>query len=232
MNKTIYIADDDNDIRKLVKIFLESENYSVMDFSNGDDLYEKFLEVEPDLIVLDIMMPGTDGLTICKKIRETSDVPIILLTAKDSDADYVAGITLGSDDYLVKPFRPTVLNMKIKALFRRLSMITDRVSDFNKHGLRCGNVSYSEEMKSIFVDDVEVDFTRTEMSCMKYFMNNKNVAVSRENLLNEVWGYDDCVETRVTDETVRKIRKKLKKYGANQIIKNKWGFGYILIDEE
>jgi len=231
MKRKIYIADDDDDIRNLVKIFLESEKYEVLDFSTGDELYNKFLEESSDLVILDIMMPGTDGLNICKKIRQISDVPIILLTAKDSDADYVAGITLGSDDYIVKPFRPTILNMKIKALFRRLEM-NSKNYDKSHEEIICGNIRYSKSIRSIFIDDKEINFTRTEMNCLKYFMEKKNTAISREDLLEKIWGYDSYVETRVTDETVRKLRKKLKNHGSNQIIKNKWGFGYIMVDEE
>lgn len=103
MSDLIYIADDEEDIRNLVKMFLENEGYTVRSFENGDCLFEAFNEEEADLVILDIMMPGTDGLVICNQLRSKSDVPIIMLTAKDSDADYVAGITLGSDDYLIKP---------------------------------------------------------------------------------------------------------------------------------
>ncbi len=109
MSDLIYIADDEEDIRNLVKMFLENEGYTVKSFENGDCLFEAFNEKEADLVILDIMMPGTDGLVICNQLRSKSDVPIIMLTAKDSDADYVAGITLGSDNYLIKPFHPIII---------------------------------------------------------------------------------------------------------------------------
>ncbi len=220
----IYIADDDRDILRLLKVCLENEGYDVEDFGTGDELYEKFLEDEPDLVILDIMMPGTDGLSICENIRKISDVPIILLTAKDSDADYVMGISLGSDDYLTKPFNLTVLTMKVKALLRRVKMSTEkRVEEVVVLDLRC-----VEKERSIFCNDTPIELTKTEFECLYYMMRRFGEAISREDLLDEVWGIDKAVETRVTDETIRKIRKKLREHDSRAIIKNKWGFGYSL----
>ena len=116
MGYSIYIAEDDKKIRELIHRFLESDGYAVISFENGDELLTAFRKNPADLVILDIMMPGTDGLEICSRLREFTDVPIILLTAKDSELDYVSGITQGSDDYLTKPFRPTILLMRVKAL--------------------------------------------------------------------------------------------------------------------
>ena len=120
MSKLIYIADDEDNIRYLVKTFLENTGYEVEDFNNGELLLEKF-QIKPcDMVILDVMMPGSDGFEICKKIREESIVPIIMLTARDTDIDYITGITLGSDDYFTKPFSPMSLVMRVKAIFRRI----------------------------------------------------------------------------------------------------------------
>ncbi len=220
----IYIADDDKDIRRLLEIFLKNEGYRVFPFENGDDLYEAFLTSPADLIILDIMMPKTDGLSVCENLRKISSVPIILLTAKDTDADYIAGISLGSDDYMVKPFNPTVLSMKVKALLRRVSMYEkDQERD-----LFCGDLTYLLKERSVYCKETEIKLTNTELACLKYMMDHFHEAVSREDLLAHVWGYEDAVETRVTDETVRKIRKKLKQAQSKVRIKNKWGYGYIL----
>ncbi len=224
----IYLADDDLDIQRLLEIFLKNEGYDVKTFDTGDALFDAFMVERPDLVILDIMMPGSSGLTICQKLREISDVPIILLTAKDSDADYVAGISLGSDDYLVKPFNPTILGMRCKALLRRVNMSKDKKDD----SFKCGDLSYSKKEHSIYVDDKELSLTKTEFLCLKYMMEHFEEAVSRESLLENVWGYDNVVETRVTDETIRKIRKKLKEFDSQTIIKNKWGYGYILQERE
>lgn len=127
MGASIYIADDEKNIRDLITKFLECDGYSVTAFETGDELMEEFLKKPCELVILDIMMPGTDGLTICRQLRTITDVPIIMLTAKDSEYDYVRGITLGGDDYLTKPFRLTTLLMRVKSLLRRMDMNTKKV---------------------------------------------------------------------------------------------------------
>ncbi|MFR4406767.1 MAG: response regulator transcription factor [Anaerovoracaceae bacterium] len=122
MGHSIYLADDEKSIRELLHSFLASDGYTVRSFESGDALLEAFRQDPAELVILDIMMPGTDGLTVCRELRAVSDIPIILLTAKDSELDYVMGISQGSDDYLTKPFRPTILLMKVKALLRRVEM--------------------------------------------------------------------------------------------------------------
>lgn len=225
MSKLIYIADDEENILNLVKMFLESEGYNVKTFFTGDELFEEFIIKKPDLIILDIMMPGTDGLTICNKIRNISDIPIILLTAKDSDYDYIEGITLGSDDYLTKPFRPTILNMRVKSLLRRVEMSNKMKRD---EDIICGNLVLSEKKRAIYCENNEIKLTQTEYLCLGYLMKHFKEAISREDMLEEVWGYNESVETRVTDETIRRIRKKLSNNDCNVVINNKWGYGYIL----
>ncbi len=220
----IYLADDDKDILRLLEVFLKSEGYDVSCFATGDDLYAAFQKEAADLVILDIMMPGSDGLTICQKLRAESAVPIILLTAKDSDADYVAGITLGSDDYLVKPFKPTLLSMRVKALLRRVAM----TQGGTEQDLHCADLIYNHKARNIYVADVLLNLTKTEFECLVYMMRHFNEAISRQQLLEEIWGYDNIVETRVTDETIRKIRKKLKLAASRAVIKNKWGYGYSL----
>lgn len=222
---TIYVADDDKDILRLVEIFMKNEGYIVETFTTGDDLYKRFKQEKCDLVILDVMMPGSDGFMICEKIRSISTVPIIILTAKDTDADYIVGISLGSDDYLVKPFKPTILTMKVKALLRRVEMNNNNT---NKGVISCGNVSFDHESHLITINNMEVNFTKLEFNCLSYLLTKVNIAVSREELLQKVWSIDTIVETRVTDETIRKIRKKLKDNQANIEIKNVWGYGYRL----
>ncbi len=224
MKEKIYIADDDKDILRLIEIFLKNEGYDIKSFNSGDELFDCFEESESDLVILDIMMPGSSGLEICEKLREISSVPIILLTAKDTDADYVAGISLGSDDYITKPFNPMILGMKVKALLRRVNMMKDKEDG----DVKCFDLIYKNDKHSIFVDDMELELTKTEFNCLLYMMKNFSKAISRDKLLEDVWGFDNFVETRVTDETIRKIRKKLKELNSKTVIKNKWGYGYIL----
>lgn len=231
MNKLIYIADDDENIRSLIEMFLKNENYEVKAFTNGDSLYLSFLDKCPNLVILDIMMPGSDGLTICNKIRETSTVPIIMLTAKDSDVDQIAGLTLGSDDYITKPFNPTLLNVRVKALLRRVD-ISNKESEKTQEIISFCDLTLNNESHMIFCKDKELELTQNEFNCLAYLISNKEKAISRENFLKEIWKYDYEIETRVVDETIMRIRKKLKKYKSSTVIINKWGYGYMLRKED
>ncbi|MEA4898759.1 MAG: response regulator transcription factor [Christensenellaceae bacterium] len=220
----IYAADDDPNIRGLLLRFLESEGYRVTIFENGDLLYDAFEKEAPDLILLDVMMPGTDGMTICARIRRVSKVPIIILTAKDSDADQVVGISMGSDDYLTKPFRPTLLMLRVKAILRRVEM--ERAG--RDETPACGDLTYLPEQREIRAGGKPVALTMTEFSLLAYMMKKPGCAVSREELLDAVWGFKEDVETRVTDETVRRVRKKLQLAGSKAQLSTIWGFGYKL----
>lgn len=228
MSHSIYIADDEKDIRDLIKSFLESDGYEVSAFETGDELKAVFDEKPADLVILDIMMPGTDGLTLCRKLREKSSVPIIILTAKDSEYDYVQGITIGSDDYLTKPFRPTALLMRVRSLLRRMDMNEkgDRSSKMSDEDISIGVLTFSGRRNEILCGGRPVKLTRTELKMLSYMMKNPEKAYSRDELLNAIWGYDTKVETRVTDETLRRIRKQLSACESNVSVRTMWGFGY------
>lgn len=228
MSHSIYIADDEKNIRVLIKSFLESDGYEVSAFETGDELKAVFDEKPADLVILDIMMPGTDGLTLCRKLREESSVPIIILTAKDSEYDYVQGITIGSDDYLTKPFRPTALLMRVRSLLRRMDMNEkgDRSSKMSDEDISIGDLTFSGRRNEILCGGRPVKLTRTELKMLSYMMKNPEKAYSRDELLNAIWGYDTKVETRVTDETLRRIRKQLSACESNVSVRTMWGFGY------
>lgn len=228
MKKIIYIAEDDENIRYLIRSFLEDAGYAVQDFETGDLLYRAFQEEECDLAILDIMMPGTDGLTICERLREISKVPIIVLTARDSELDYVEGITRGGDDYLTKPLRPTVLMMRVKALLRRVDMEHETKNEPQDVTVQYGDLTYYSMKKIICRGDRDLQLTMTELAVLAYFMQNSANAVSREDLLSEIWGMQADVETRVTDETIRRIRKKIRLVGSCVQIQPIWGYGYKL----
>ena len=226
MGHPIYLADDEKSIRELLHSFLASDGYTVRSFESGDALLEAFRQEPAELVILDIMMPGTDGLAVCRELRTVSDIPIILLTAKDSELDYVMGISQGSDDYLTKPFRPTILLMKVKALLRRVEM--DRGKTAAEDELHYGDIRYSATENAIFYGTVPVSLTQTELRLLSYMMKQPEKAYSREELLSAVWGFDSEVETRVTDETLRRIRKKLLQAGSTVSVSTIWGFGYKL----
>jgi len=230
-SKLIYVADDEENIRKLVKNFLESAEYDVKEFETGDLLYDEFMRNESDLVILDIMMPGSNGFEICTKLREKSIVPIIMLTARDTDADYIKGITLGSDDYFTKPFSPMSLVMRVKAIFRRIELEKNQRVDFDQEEklesvIEFGDISIHLNSKMVFVNEMEMGITPYEYNMLVYLFENKEKAVSREELLDRVWGYNSEVETRAADDTVKRLRKKLS--DSNVAIETVWGFGFRL----
>lgn len=224
MNKKIYVADDEKNIRELIQSFL-NEEFDVSLFENGDELLSAFEKEPADLVILDVMMPGTDGFSICSALRKRSDVPIILLTARDTDADYVTGFTLGCDDYFTKPFSPVKLTMRVKAILKRLSK-EDR--EKNPSELRFGDLLLQPMQKSAYCNDAELKLTNTEYSLLSYLIEHQDKAVSRDELLHTVWGYDNYVETRVTDDTVKRLRKKILSLNSNVQIETVWGFGFKL----
>jgi len=224
MSKLIYIADDEDNIRNLVKTFLINDGYDVKDFPNGDLLLEEFDKKEADLIILDVMMPGSDGFEICTKLRQKSIVPIIMLTARDSDIDYITGLTLGSDDYFTKPFSPMSLVMRVKAIFRRIDFENNQKNDTCE--LRFGDITINQNNKIVTYNGNNIDLTPNEYNLLAYLFENKERAVSRDELLNKVWGYNSEVETRAADDTVKRLRKKIS--CTNVLIETVWGFGFRL----
>jgi Response regulators consisting of a CheY-like receiver domain and a winged-helix DNA-binding domain len=223
--KKIYVADDEYNIRELIKSFLKNAGFEVEVFSTGDALYEAFLIAPPDLIVLDIMMPGTDGLMLCTKIRETSGVPIIIVSARDSELDRITGITIGSDDYLVKPFSPIELVARINALFRRMSFDQFVVKTV-KEQVEFAGMSILTKTREVQFKGNAVDISPTEYAFLLYLFQHQDRAVSRDELLKNVWQFETQVDTRATDDVVKRLRKKLSK--TNVRIEAVWGFGFKL----
>jgi DNA-binding response OmpR family regulator len=226
LSKLIYIADDETNIRNLVKTFLENDGHTVVAFENGDLLLEEFNKKECDLIILDIMMPGSDGFEICTNIRQKSIVPIIMLTARDSDIDYITGITLGSDDYFTKPFSPMALVMRVKAMFRRIDFEKNQSNKNENSELKFGNLNININNKIVSCNNSNIDVTPNEYNLLTYLFENKDRAISREELLNKVWGYHSEIETRAADDTVKRLRKKI--IDTNVSIETVWGFGFRL----
>lgn len=225
MAQLIYLADDDPALLEVFGAFLESAGYEVRTFPTGDALAEEFSRREPDLVVLDVMMPGTDGLTVCRNLREVSDVPIVILTAKDSEMDYLHGLAIGSDDYLVKPFSPAMLVMRVKDLLRRVEM--GKATKKQSPELARGDVRLSDKTHEATAAGRPLELTMTEFALLRCLLAAEG-AVSRDELLRQVWGIDVEVETRVTDECVRRVRRKLRDAGSTLAIKAVWGYGYKL----
>ena len=233
MSQTIYLAEDEKNIRILVLSFLKKEGYHVHAFETGDALYEKFLEKAADLVILDIMMPGSSGFTICKKLRAISNVPIIMLTARDTDEDYTSGITLGSDAYFTKPFSPIKLTMQVKAMLRRVEMNHQKATSESNvsnqtHFL---DITINHDKLTACCGNTELKLTHTEFALLSFLVANKERAVSREELLSQIWGYDAIIQTRATDDTIKRLRKKLLTAGSKVLINTVRGYGFLVGDE-
>lgn len=223
----VYVADDEKDIGDLIKNFLDSAGYRVEVFLKGEDLYTRFQEKPADLLIIDVMMPGIDGFSLTAQIREKSDVPILLLTAKDTDADYIQGFTAGCDDYFTKPFSLIKLMMRVNAIFKRQDK-----DKKERDILTCGNLSLEKDQTICTIGDQEIRLTKTEASFLYILLEHKDEAVSREDLLRDIWGYGAGVETRVTDDTVKRLRKKLKDHNCQATIETLWGFGFRIHEGE
>ncbi len=228
--KLIYIAEDEDNIREAIKTFLSSEGYVVEAFNNGDLLLEEFKKNSADLVILDVMMPGSSGFEICSLIREISTVPIIMLTARDSELDYATGLSLGSDDYFTKPFSTIALVMRVKAIFRRIEFEKQNSnkssSNVTELTLSFGDIVMNDKGKTVEARGKELQLTPNEYDLLKYLIERKGEAVSRTELLENIWGYNTEIETRATDDTVRRLRKKLEQSDA--LIEAVWGFGFRL----
>ena len=230
MKRSISIAEDDANIRTLISLFLENEGYEVRQYTTGDALLEAFMEQPADLVILDIMMPGTDGLTLCASLRKKSNVPIIIVSARGSESDRIAGITLGSDDYLTKPFSPMELVARVKALFRRLEL--DRGANTASERVEAGNVTIDLAIREASANGDRLDLTPTELMLLAYLIKKSPAAVSREELLKNVWKFDFEIDTRATDDVMKRLRKKLNSAKASIKIETVWGFGFKLVAGE
>ena len=228
--KLIYIADDEKKIQDLIKMFLSKEGYEVELFSDGSSLLEAFKRKKADMLILDIMMPKMDGLELCSEIRKESNVPIIIISAKGSESDKIAGLMLGSDDYLTKPFSPVELVLRVNSIFRRMEM--QKVSKADEELIKIGDITLLPEARACECNGNDLKLTPMEFSLLLYLAKKANKGVSREELLNRVWGYESEVDTRATDDMVKRIRKKLANAGSAIAIETLWGFGFMITDKE
>ncbi len=219
----IYIADDEKSIRDIISSFLKNSGYEVTSFESGDDLKKEFEKNPSDMVILDVMMPGNDGITICSAIREKHNAPIIIVSAKDSELDRITGITMGADDYLVKPFAPMELVARVNSIFRRMSF-SESVKA--KNILTYGDIEMDISMRRCSARKEKLDVTPTEFALMAYMFENSDKAVSREELLKNVWKFEYEVDTKACDDVLKRLRKKLIK--TNVRITSVWGYGFKL----
>ena len=223
----ILVVDDERVMVKGIKFNLENEGYQVETGSDGEEAVDKARTGQFDLIILDLMMPKIDGLQACMKIREFSNVPVIMLTAKGEDADKIIGFECGADDYITKPFNILELKARIRALLRRAGAAAQQQQKADR--LTQGSITLDLAERAAWRDGRPVDLTAKEFDLMVLLMQNPGRVYSRENLLNLVWGYEYIGEFRTVDVHIRRLREKLEPDPANpEHILTKWGVGYYL----
>ena len=219
----VLVVDDEDLLVKGIRFNLQNDGYEVITGSNGLEALSLFKSDKPDLIVLDVMMPEMDGLTACARIREISNVPIILLTAKTQDMDKLMGFEQGADDYLTKPFNILELKARIRALLRR----SGQKQDDSPSLLTIGNISLDLDGRNAYRSGKLVDLTAKEFDVIEFLMRNANRVYSREALLDTIWAYEYRSDIRTVDVHIRRLREKLEENPADpQYIMTKWGVGY------
>ena len=215
----VLVVDDESRMRKLVRDFLVKKDFIVLEAEDGAQAVDIFFSTKDiSLIILDVMMPKMDGWQVCREIREMSDVPIIMLTAKSDERDELLGFELGIDEYITKPFSPKILVARVEAILRRTSDVpADSV-------ISAGGITMDLAAHIVTIDGEPIELSYKEFELLNYFMVNKGVALSREKILNNVWNYDYFGDARTIDTHVKKLRSKLGEKG--EYIKTIWGMGY------
>ena len=213
----ILVVEDEDDIQKILENYLIDQGYSVTLAYDCVDGISKFHNGEFDLVLLDVMMPKMDGWETCREIRQYSKVPIIMLTARGGENDELRGFELGVDEYIAKPFSPKILVARVEALLRR-------TNSANEKNLEYGGIVLNRSAHEVIIDGEKVDLSYKEFELLSYFMENKDIALSRERILNHVWDYDYFGDARTIDTHVKKLRSKMGEKG--KYIKTIWGMGY------
>ena len=223
---SILLVEDEENIREALKYILTQENYSVTIASDGSEGLSLAQELNPDLILLDVMLPEIDGMELCKIIRRASDVPIIMLTARSEEVDKVLGLEIGADDYITKPFSKHELLARIRAVLRRVTSNTEQ-HEVTSEILQSGKITLNKKSHIVTIHGINLDFTPREFSLLQLLMENQNRALSRDQMLESIWGEDWYGDTRTVDVHVRWLRQKIEVDSANpKIIVTVRGVGY------
>lgn len=221
----ILVVDDENNMRRLIKDFLRKSDFDVLEATDGEEALEIFhREKNLSMIILDVMMPRMDGYETLKEIRKYSKIPIIMLTAKGEEKDELLGFRLGVDEYISKPFSPRILVARVEAILRRTGQ------DEKEEIMECGKIRLNITAHIASIDGKEIELSYKEFELLKFFLENKEVALSRERILSSVWEYDYFGDARTIDTHVKKLRSKMGEEGER--IKTIWGVGYKLSDKE
>ena len=218
-NITVLVVDDESRMRKLIKDFLAQKGYSILEAGDGEEALQVYEENKShiNLILLDVMMPKLDGWSVLRQIRQSSEVPIIMLTARGEEQDELFGFELGVDEYIAKPFSPKILVARVEAILKRTMGDKTEVKDY-------GGIAIDPDGRTVKVDDKQVEMSLREYELLKYLVDNEGIALSRGKILNNVWNYDYFGDARTIDTHVKKLRSKLGEKG--EYIKTIWGMGY------
>ena len=218
-NNFILIVDDEERMRTLIKDFLKQKNYNTMEAADGEEAIEKFKENENkiSLVLLDVMMPKLDGWSVLRQIRQTSKVPVIMLTARGEEQDELFGFELGVDEYIVKPFSPKILVARVEAILKRAKKDEKEIKDYD-------GIEIDKQGRTVSVDGKNIDLSLREYELLMYLLENEGIALSRDKILNNVWNYDYYGDSRTIDSHIKKIRHKLGKKG--KYIETIRGIGY------
>lgn len=222
---TVLICDDNPAIHSSLGSFLAAEGIAVRAAHTGEEALDLFRRGGIDLVVLDIMLPGMDGLDVCREIRRTSDAPILMLSARDEEMDRVLGLELGADDYVVKPFSPREVTVRIKKMLRRLRAPAE------PRGLTLAELTVVPESFKAYIRGQEVDLTHKELEVLASMVAHAGEVLTREHLLNVAWGYDYFGDTRVVDALIKRIRQKIMAEGVHYAIRSVYGVGYVLEEQ-
>lgn len=221
----ILLVEDEESIRGFLRINFQRENFQVIECESGEEGVRKALIEKPDIAILDVMLPGMNGFEVCQKLRESFPIMgIIMLTAKGEDMDKIMGLQFGADDYVLKPFNPLEITLRVKALIRRLEGINE---ENNSDCIEVDNFKLDLYSQSLYKENVEIDVTPKEFLLMKIFMQNPGKAFTRDELLNLVWGIDFFGDPKIVDVNIRRLRSKIEENSSKpKYIETVWGTGY------
>lgn len=232
MNKKVIIIDDDVKLQELLKEYLNDYNYDITAFYDGNEIVEKIRKVQPDIIILDIMLPGRDGMELLKDIRKSYSVPVIMLTAKGEDTDRIIGLELGADDYIPKPFNPRELLARMKAVMRRTNGRVPDAVNTKSEFIEAGGLILDSASMTLVREDKSVELSRTEYKLLEALMGNKGIVISRDELMNIARGRDFIAFERSIDVHISKLRAKVESVaGERELIKTVWGTGYMFVPD-
>ncbi|MBP7997741.1 MAG: response regulator transcription factor [Chloroflexi bacterium] len=221
----ILVVDDEAPIRELARMYLEQDGYRVIMAVNGQQALDQVRQQTPDLVVLDLMLPGIDGWEVCRRLRAQGHLPILMLTARDDDIDKIVGLEMGADDYLTKPFNPREMVARVRAILRRAAAVPSPQTELR----RLGNLTLNPISRDVLIADRRIELRSKEFDLLLTLMDHQNMVLSREQLLDLVWGYEFYGQTRTVDVHIAHLRDRLA--GSNVKIETVWGKGYKLLVE-